>query len=116
MVLAAANGLDIHGADSSDGIVHKHTSSGVSVVNVNIYLQDELLEHIDRLAQELGQSRSALIRQAVEVWIARRPAGAWPAELRNWRGEENFPPFELGRRDESRRPEDPFESPPGAGA
>ena len=44
-------------------------------MNVNIYLQDALLAHIDRLARELGQSRSALIRQAVEAWIARRPAG-----------------------------------------
>ena len=85
-------------------------------MNVNIYLQDKLLAHIDRLAQELGQSRSALIRQAVEAWIARRPASAWPTELRHWRGEESFPPFELGRHDESRRPEDPFESPPGAEA
>lgn len=84
-------------------------------MNVNIYLQDALLKQIDRLALELGQSRSALIRQAVEAWIARRRDGAWPAGLRDWRGEESFPPFELGRHEESLRPEDPFENPPGAG-
>lgn len=42
-------------------------------MNVNIDLHDKLLEHIDRLARELGQTRSALIRQAVEAWVARRP-------------------------------------------
>jgi Arc/MetJ-type ribon-helix-helix transcriptional regulator len=78
-------------------------------VNVNIYLQDELLEHVDRLARETGQSRSALIRQALEAWLARRSNSAWPALLREWEGDPSFAPFELGRNDPSRRAEDPFD-------
>lgn len=50
--------------------------------------------------------------------VARLGSGSTGAAagLRSWRGEESFPPFELGRHGESRRPEDPFESPPGAEA
>lgn len=78
-------------------------------MNVNIYLQDQLLERIDRLALETGQSRSALIREAVEAWLARRGAQAWPAVLREWRGDASFPPFERARREPSQRPDDPFD-------
>jgi Arc/MetJ-type ribon-helix-helix transcriptional regulator len=77
-------------------------------MNINVYLQDQLLEQIDRLARETGRSRSALIREALEAWLSRRSASAWPAVLREWRGDPGFPPFEEGRNDRSQRPDDPF--------
>ena len=77
-------------------------------MNINIYLQGQLLERIDRLARETGRSRSALIREALEAWLARRSASAWPAVLREWRGDPGFPPFEGGRDDNPQRPDDPF--------
>jgi Arc/MetJ-type ribon-helix-helix transcriptional regulator len=77
-------------------------------MNINIYLQEQLLERIDRLAKETGRSRSALIREALEAWLSRRSASAWPAVLREWRGDPAFPPFDEGRDDRSQRPEDPF--------
>jgi Arc/MetJ-type ribon-helix-helix transcriptional regulator len=78
-------------------------------MNINIYLQEQLLERIDRLAKETGRSRSALIREALEAWLSRRSASAWPALLREWEGDPTFAPFELGRNDPSRRAEDPFD-------
>lgn len=77
-------------------------------MNINIYLQAELLELIDRLARETGRSRSALIREALEAWLSRRSASAWPAAVREWKGDPDFAPFESGRADASSRPDDPF--------
>jgi len=78
-------------------------------LNINIYLQDQLLEEVDRLARETGKSRSALIREAIEAWLARRSGKeGWPTSVRDWRGAPEFPPFERARSELSGRPEDPF--------
>ena len=77
-------------------------------MNVNIYLQDDLLERIDRMARESGRSRSAVIREAVESMLSRRGASGWPRSLREWKGDSSFPSFEEGRNEASFRSEDPF--------
>lgn len=81
-------------------------------MNINIYLQDQLLAEVDRLARETGRSRSALIREAIEAWLARRSGKeGWPASVRDWKGVPDFPPFETARRESAARPEDPFADP-----
>jgi predicted DNA-binding protein len=47
----------------------KAPETGVEQVRVNIALAVGLLEQVDRMAEDLGVSRSALIQQAVERMV-----------------------------------------------
>ena len=53
-----------------------------------------IVRSLDRLAQEQHISRSAVIRQALEMYLQRQQAGAWPRRVREWNGDPDFPAFE----------------------
>ncbi len=72
-------------------------------------LPDELVRSLDRLAREQHSSRSAVIRQALETYLQRRQAGAWPQRVRDWRGAPDFPAFESLRGAEQTGRSVPFE-------
>jgi Arc/MetJ-type ribon-helix-helix transcriptional regulator len=72
-------------------------------VKITIYLKEWLVDALDRSAREIGRSRSALVREAVEQWLARRSERAgWPTSVRDWQGVPDFPPFEAARVDRQR--------------
>lgn len=74
---------------------------------------DELIRVVDRLAHEQRSSRSAVIRSALETYVARFQSSGWPDEVRAWTGEADYPPFESSRGS-GQVPDrgDPFEAPP----
>ncbi|MGE0802065.1 MAG: ribbon-helix-helix protein, CopG family [Lautropia sp.] len=79
-------------------------------MNVNTYLPDHLVRALDHVAAASGSSRSAVMREAVELYLRRRQPGAWPNEVAGWAGDAEFPPFE-SLRGEAERSVDPFEMP-----
>lgn len=78
-------------------------------MNITSYLPDALVESIDRLAREQHSSRSAVIRQALEMYLRRREAGGWPQSVCDWQGDPGFAPFESLRGGEQTGGRDPFE-------
>lgn len=73
-------------------------------MNFNIYLDDDTGARLDRLATKRGQSRNALIREAVSELVARNEQGAWPPIVASFRGVESAPRFER-LRDELAEPD-----------
>ena len=67
------------------------------VMNFNIYLDDETGQQLNKVAKKLGESRNALVRQAVSEWLKRRGKPQWPAELIAFKGMPDMPPFEASR-------------------
>ena len=79
------------------------------LMNVTSYLPDDLVKALDRLARAQHSSRSAVIRQALEMYIQHQQAGPWPQRVREWRGDPEFPAFEWLRATEQAGGSDPFE-------
>ena len=66
-------------------------------MNFNIYLDDETGQQLSQVAKKVGESRNALVRQAVSEWLKRRGKPQWPAELLAFKGMADIPPFEASR-------------------
>ena len=66
-------------------------------MNFNLYLDDKTGEQLNRAAERSGQSRNALIRQAVLEWLARGRQPQWPAAVMDFEGLPDLPPFEASR-------------------
>ena len=49
-------------------------------MNFNIYLDDETGQQLNEAAKKAGESRNALVRQAVSAWLKSRGKPQWPAE------------------------------------
>ena len=67
------------------------------IMNFNIYLDDETGQQLNKVAKKVGESRNALVRQAVSEWLKRRGKPQWPAELLVFKGMPDMPPFEVSR-------------------
>jgi metal-responsive CopG/Arc/MetJ family transcriptional regulator len=48
--------------------------------NVQISIDEETLQHVDRAAAPLGLSRSEIIRQALRQWLRRRAVESFEQE------------------------------------
>ena len=66
-------------------------------MNFNIYLDDETGQQLSRAAEEAGESRNALIRQAVTEWLNRHGKPQWPDEVLVFKGMADMPLFEVSR-------------------
>jgi predicted transcriptional regulator len=66
-------------------------------MNFNIYLDDETGKQLNRAAKQEGESRNALVRQAVSEWLSRHGKSQWPDEVLAFEGVADMPPFEAGR-------------------
>ena len=62
------------------------------IMNFNIYLDDETGQQLNKVAKKLGESRNALVRQAVSEWLKQQGKLQWPAELLAFNGMANMPP------------------------
>jgi predicted transcriptional regulator len=76
-------------------------------VTFSIYIDDDLVEHLNRIAGETGKPRNALVREALQEWLARRKRSRWPATVMAFRGIKGLPRFEEGR-ETLQEPRDPF--------
>jgi metal-responsive CopG/Arc/MetJ family transcriptional regulator len=66
-------------------------------MNFNIYLDDATGQQLNQVAKQAGESRNALIRQAVNAWLKQHSKPQWPDEVLTFRGLVDMPPFETGR-------------------
>jgi predicted transcriptional regulator len=66
-------------------------------MNFNIYLDDETGQKLNQLAKRVGESRNALVRQAVSDWLIRYGKPRWPDEVLAFKGMADMPLFESGR-------------------
>ena len=73
----------------------------------SIYLDDKLTKQLNRVAAELGKARNALIREALEEWLARSRAKKWPEVVLAFKGVQGAPRFEKDRKT-LKPPRDPF--------
>lgn len=77
-------------------------------MNFNIYLDDETGERLKRAAEAAGESRNALIRQAIDEWLTRKGAAQWPEEVLQFEGLPSVSPFETHRGKLRHPAEDPL--------
>ena len=66
-------------------------------MNFNIYLDDETGRRLKQAAKRVGESRNALVRQAVSSWLNRHVKPQWPDEVLAFKGMADAPPFEATR-------------------
>ena len=66
-------------------------------MNFNIYLDDETGLQLTQLAKRVGESRNALVRQAVSDWLNKHDKPRWPDEVLAFKGMANMPVFEACR-------------------
>ena len=66
-------------------------------MNFNIYLDDETGQQLNKVAKKAGESRNALVRQAVSEWLKRRGKPQWPEEVLGFKGMADMSLFEASR-------------------
>ena len=66
-------------------------------MNFNIYLDDETGQQLNKVAKQAGESRNALVRQAVSEWLKRHGKPQWPEDVLAFNGLPEMPPFEASR-------------------
>jgi hypothetical protein len=66
-------------------------------MNFNVYLDDETGEQLNQVAKKAGESRNALVRQAVGEWLQRRGKPRWPEEVLDFQGIADVPLFDASR-------------------
>jgi predicted transcriptional regulator len=66
-------------------------------MNFNIYLDDETGQRLNRAAKREGESRNALVRQAVSEWLNRHGKSQWPDDVLAFKGMTDMPRFEGSR-------------------
>ena len=77
-------------------------------MNVNIYLEDALAKSLNQCVEQMGQSRNAIIREAIKEWIIQHEIKKWPASILKFQGIQNSIAFESYREDLLPPEEDPF--------
>jgi predicted transcriptional regulator len=66
-------------------------------MNFNIYLDDETGQQLNKVAKKAGESRNALVRQAVGEWLKKHGKPQWPEDVLAFNGLADMPPFEASR-------------------
>ena len=66
-------------------------------MHFNVYIDDQTGKRLSDVAQQSGQTRNALIRSAVNDWLARRNYPQWPDLVMSYTGMDEMPPFESDR-------------------
>ena len=68
-------------------------------MNFSIHLPQTLLADLDQFAQTRKISRSGIVRDAVENYLAQQRSSAWPDELRTWMEQGLKASFKSGKSD-----------------
>jgi metal-responsive CopG/Arc/MetJ family transcriptional regulator len=74
-------------------------------MNFNIYIEDELVENLEYIAQKQGKTRNALIREAVRNYISNQKSYKWSEIIMSFQGVDEGITFE-SYRDELLPPDD----------
>lgn len=69
-----------------------------SPVNINLSIDDATGQLLTRLAEERGETRTALVRRAVAEWLERhQETPRWPEAIMEFKGTADMPLFEASR-------------------
>ncbi|MDI6749480.1 MAG: CopG family transcriptional regulator [Rhodocyclaceae bacterium] len=66
-------------------------------MHFNIYLDDTTGQQLKAMAQQVGESRNALIRKAISEWLAHQCEPQWPQAVIDFEGMPDMPRFEASR-------------------
>jgi predicted transcriptional regulator len=66
-------------------------------MNFSIHLPQPLLADLDNFAQARKTSRSGIVRDAVENYLAQQRSSAWPEDLRQWMEQGIKASFKAGK-------------------
>ena len=66
-------------------------------MHFNVYIDDQTGQRLTDAAQQSGQTRNALIRSAIQDWLARRNKPQWPDAVMGFTGVDDMPSFESER-------------------
>jgi hypothetical protein len=78
-------------------------------MNINIYLEDALAKSLNQCVTQSGQSRNAIIREAIKEWVAQHEVKKWPNSILAFQGIRDSVAFESYRDDLLPPKESPFE-------
>lgn len=68
-------------------------------MHFNIYLDDHTGQVLTNLAKKKGETRNALVREAIADWIKRSKHEKWPQLILDHQGFKDFSAFELHRNE-----------------
>lgn len=75
-------------------------------MNFSVHLPQPLLVNLDTFAKTHNTSRSGVVREAVETYLAQKAASQWPADLLAWmqlqpdvKDAQDLPDFDAIRED-----------------
>lgn len=77
-------------------------------MHFNVYIDDQTGQQLTAAAQQSGQTRNALIRNAVRDWLVRQNKPQWPDVVMDFTSVNDMPPFEAGRDQLKPPPADPL--------
>ncbi len=77
-------------------------------MHFNVYLDQETAERLAKATVESNESRNAIIRKAIALWLDQKQAKIWPDEILNFKGVNDYPAFESSRNHLRVAEEDPF--------
>lgn len=77
-------------------------------MHFNVYFDEATGQRLTAVARQVGESRNALIRKAVDEWLARQARPQWPEVVMDFQGMADVPPFEEGRKQLRAPADDPF--------
>ncbi len=77
-------------------------------MHFNIYLDEETARRLKIATENSSESRNATIRKAIKCWLDQHQAGQWPAEILEFKGVNDMPPFESTRDELLEASEDPL--------
>lgn len=75
----------------------RNSYTEAAAMNFNIYLDDETGQQLKQAAEQLHESKNAVIRQAVRDWLSRQGKPQWPDEVLAFKGMADMPLFEASR-------------------
>ena len=78
-------------------------------MNINIYLEDSLADSLNHYVKDSGQSRNAIIREAVQEYLTTHQVKNWPESVLQHKGIKGVAPFESHRKELIPPKEDPLE-------
>ena len=77
-------------------------------MNINIYLEDLLAKSLNHYVKQSGQTRNAIIREAIKEWLAQHEIKKWPNSILKFKGVREAAAFESYRSDLLPPKEDPL--------
>lgn len=79
-------------------------------MNFSIHIDDKTAKTLKKMAKEKGETRNALISEALHQYVAGQSRSEWPEKARQFAGAlKDMPRFEDYRKELLPPKEDPFE-------